>query len=547
LLVISDLAPWGRRQATAGGRFHHYVRQAAIALGVLLLPLPIYILRLDEVAGMMVDDAWYVLLGKALAEGRGYWLINSPVAGILPGYPPGFPALLSLVFRVQPGFPGNLFLLKSVSIAAMLGAGLLSYAYFRQRRLPGDIAACGAIAVTLTPALVFLATSTVMSECVFLVAQLGAVVLVHRAVDARAESAARTAVLAGLVAAATMLIRSAGVAVVAAGFLWLIKERQWKRAWMFAAVAGVCVAPWLLYSSANAPTAAQQEIHRGSIVYSYGDQVWMRRAGSTLSGRIAPRELLARIANNTADVVGRSIGGIFVPTLLRGSDESGEEVLSLGGNLGWTFVGLGGSPVNMAISAAFAAITLFGYVRAIRHRITVAEFLVPISIAITLVWPWWPFRFVLPLAPFLFYYFVEGLRPAAAPSVARVVLSTLIGLHLYDHGGYTLHARSRDPHRVDWLARYAEVDATLEWMSRHVDARDVVATTNPALVYLRTGHRTIALDTMTENWSIWRDRGARSVACLIPHALPSRSRGPYELLYESSPDLSKRAWVIAID
>ncbi|MBL8190262.1 MAG: hypothetical protein JNK38_19755, partial [Acidobacteria bacterium] len=49
--------------------------------------LLIYLLRLDRVVGLFVDDGWYVLLAKSLATGQGYSLINSPSSGILPLYP----------------------------------------------------------------------------------------------------------------------------------------------------------------------------------------------------------------------------------------------------------------------------------------------------------------------------------------------------------------------------------------------------------------------------------------------------------------------------
>ncbi|MFN8002205.1 MAG: hypothetical protein U0X75_14450 [Acidobacteriota bacterium] len=52
----------------------------------------IYAMRLDRVVGMFQDDAWYVLLAKALATGQGYTLVNSPTSGILPLYPPAFPS-----------------------------------------------------------------------------------------------------------------------------------------------------------------------------------------------------------------------------------------------------------------------------------------------------------------------------------------------------------------------------------------------------------------------------------------------------------------------
>src|SRR5688572_12286530 len=84
----------------------------------------VYFLRLNAVVGLMVDDAWYVVLAKALSEGAGFRLISSAATPIQPLYPPGFPAVLSLVFHIDPEFPRNVFLLKSVSISAMLGTGL---------------------------------------------------------------------------------------------------------------------------------------------------------------------------------------------------------------------------------------------------------------------------------------------------------------------------------------------------------------------------------------------------------------------------------------
>ena len=83
-----------------------------IGAAVIIVVLGVYVLRLNAIVGLFVDDAWYVLLAKALATGQGYTLINSPTAGILPLYPPGFPALLSLFYRLSPHFPENLWLLK---------------------------------------------------------------------------------------------------------------------------------------------------------------------------------------------------------------------------------------------------------------------------------------------------------------------------------------------------------------------------------------------------------------------------------------------------
>lgn len=109
-----------------------------LALAAILLFAVTYLARMDRVIGMFQDDAWYVLLGKALATGQGYTLINSPTGGILPLYPPAFPFLISLVFRILPQFPENLWLIKSLSVAAMFLTGLACYRFFtRYRSMPG--------------------------------------------------------------------------------------------------------------------------------------------------------------------------------------------------------------------------------------------------------------------------------------------------------------------------------------------------------------------------------------------------------------------------
>ena len=514
----------------------------------MLVMLAIYLLRIDRVAGLMVDDAWYVLLAKALAEGQGYRIISSAVAQILPGYPPGFPGILSLVFRVNPRFPENVWLLKSVSIAAMMGVAALSYAYCRRyRRLPRELAASIAIAVTISPAFVFLATSTVMTECVFTLTQLGAIALIHRCVESPDERRSRvSAILAGSLAAVTLLIRSSGIALIAAAMLWFLKERLVKRAVLFAVVVMVCLLPWLIYARAHTPTYEERAAHRGSIAWAYGDQFWMRWAGAPASGQITLADLPARVKNNLVDVFGRDVGGIILPVAFRGPSESGQEVVALGGMVGLMAASMGGAWPTMVISFLLSGIALVGFVQALRERVTVAELLVPISLAIIAVWPYWSFRFVLPLAPYLFLYFVKGMQtvvPLEPLRVARIAMAVVIGLSIFDNAQYILLAR--DPARLNslsWIADAEEVEAALEWMNTHLENEGVIASTNPALVYLRTGRTAVAFDDPPNDWKSWRRRGVRYVACLFPLELPASSNGEYKVLYRSP----GRLWIIEI-
>jgi hypothetical protein len=165
-------------------------RSLRLWVGVALVVfLAIYILRVDHVVGLAVDDGWYVLLGKAIASGQGYRIINSPGTPIMPLYPPGFPFLLSFVFRIAPKFPENFWLLKSISIIAMLGVGVLTFQYCRRYRAMSErLSLVAGFTVAIAPPFAYLATSTVMSECVFALAQIATIILAESCATARGRA-----------------------------------------------------------------------------------------------------------------------------------------------------------------------------------------------------------------------------------------------------------------------------------------------------------------------------------------------------------------------
>ena len=145
-----------------------------------------------------------------------------------------------------------------------------------------------------------------------------------------------------------------------------------------------------------------------------------------------------------------------------------------------------------------------------------------------------------PLTPYLFFYLLAGLRTmTTALPVARVALLCVIGLNVADHAQYIVRSRTET---LDWAADAQEIDALFAWMQQHVTGDGYVATTNPALVYLRTGRRTVAMDDPGANWQRWKSMGVRYLVCLRPKELPA-PHGPYEVLYRSN---RHRLWVIVI-
>jgi hypothetical protein len=133
-----------------------------------------------------------------------------------------------------------------------------------------------------------------------------------------------------------------------------------------------------------------------------------------------------------------------------------------------------------------------GWAGAVRRRFSIAEIVVPLSLAVIIAWPFWSYRFVLPLTPFLLVYLVDGLRTVtpAASRVPTLVMLGVVGLSVFDHGEYIARARVRQP---DWSVYAEDTNGVLAWL-RQQPAGGVIATSNPALVYLRTGTPTIQLE-----------------------------------------------------
>jgi hypothetical protein len=503
--------------------------RAILTIALLLAGLALYSLRLDNVAGLIGDDAWYVVLAKGIAQGSGPSVISSAGPQFLSQvYPPGFPAILALVMLISPAYPANVVLLKCVSIAAMMGAGLLTYRYaVRYRGLSQTMATMVAIATVMTPAFVFLTTSTLMSEAVFLFVELAAVILIERA--ARAEndrSGRRAAVSAGALIAAAFLIRTAGMTIGLSALIYFAWKRRWQSAVVCGVTAACLVLPWMIYARTHAPARADLIDHGGLMSMAYADQFWTKEAGTVTSRHVSPRELPARIERNAVNIAIRDMGGIFVPLLFRTPGESGLEVIGLGPPEGGMVPSMGSALGTKAVSLALTALALLGFVVTVQRGVTVAEPMVVLALAMIILWPFWTFRFVLPLVPFLLCYFVFGLETIAG-AIARVqprvgvtpasatgmFLLVIVGLNLLDHTQYIAQTYG-DPRGGSWKAHADDIDHVFNWIRQHGTRDGAIAADNPALVYLQTGRHTIAIAGTDDKWARWHRMGVRYVVSL---------------------------------
>src|SRR5579862_4805320 len=105
--------------------------------------------------GHLHDDSIYFVCAKSLATGAGYRILSLPGRPYQTKYPPLLPALLSIVWRINPHFPENLRL-AMLAMWALLPVYLLASArWFRAAGFSaaGSALLCGLIA--LSPSLMF--------------------------------------------------------------------------------------------------------------------------------------------------------------------------------------------------------------------------------------------------------------------------------------------------------------------------------------------------------------------------------------------------------
>lgn len=539
--------PVGTQPPSAAAQSRRWITIVS-ATGAVALFLLVYLLRLDRVVGLFIDDGWYVLLAKAIASGQGYTLINSPTPGIPPLYPPAFPWLLSWVFRLAPEFPQNVWMLKSVSIVAALGVGVVTYFYFaRTRALPRHSALAIAVATVLCPALVYVVTSTVMSEAVFMLAQLAAIAIIERGVRQGKEAQAwRYAVPGAACAALAVLIRTTAVGLLAAVLLYLCKERRWRGALIFAVAVVLLIGPWMIYARRHAPTPAQRQEQGGHIMESYASAFWQNWAGVSSSGKVSLSDLPERVWKNAQEVFTLDIGGLVAAPFYRPAELSGRELAGIGGRTGILLLLIG-------------LLAIAGFVVVARARLTLAEIAVVFSLAITVIWPWWSFRYVLPLAPFVIFYILMGAqllcrfyqrhwRRVESPRAQWLAVSALawviVAVSLYDHAQYVraLHLRPA-AERPRWVRVFDENIEMLNWMRERLPAEGAVATANPPLVYLYTGRKTVNINDQAGNWENWKRLGVRYLAhtSITPVSPPGLfGEGSFRNVYQSEDELKLR-------
>ena len=212
------------------------------------------------------DGAGYAVLARALLAGQGYRAIDHPDRPRHAHFPPGYPLLLAATWRLTGESAAAA---HAVSALCTVGACLAAWLWFR-RLMPGPASTLLGLALAVN----WLWSRTggaIQSEPLYLL--LGQLTILRVAAGGRRTAMPfRDAIVTGTLLAACLLTRHAAIGLAVAVLLELCLRRRWRDALAVAMVAGLLVAPWLIWMATAGPEGRTQA---GLLVR--GDGAWFSR------------------------------------------------------------------------------------------------------------------------------------------------------------------------------------------------------------------------------------------------------------------------------
>lgn len=441
------------------GRLHRLlpIVLAAVVLGVAIWaanPYPV---------GVFHDDGVYVILGKSLATGQGYRFLHLPGAPAATHYPPGYPMLLALLWRVAPSFPGNvqMFLFANAILLSVVALGVDVFAH-RVLGWPRAAAAIAALIATLSTPLIMLST-LVLSEPMFAALLFPTLIAAERATSE--ESSMKSVVLTSVALGALALVRTHALALTVAFVGVLALRRQWPRAFAAAAVVCATIAPWQLWLAAHAGAAS------GPLAGSYGTYgSWL--AKGAISG-----------------------GAAFVARTMA---MNAKEVMAL---MADHFSLTDGSFTRNGIASLVIVMTIVGGWRAWRRAPVLVLFALVYSLVL-LAWPFTPWRFVYAIWPVVILFvghfaMLVADETAMFGRVRQLVCAAVLLVIAMGAVRQESRAYEQRSWRQPGVTAAAQIAPLVRWISAETKENDVVAVDGEQLVYLFTGRRALPVAPFT--------------------------------------------------
>ena len=429
------------------------------------------------------DEGIYLMLGKSLATEGTYRFISWPEEPRHVKYPPIFPILLSLIWKVFPDFPQNVPWFRGMNIIFGSLSLWVLHTLLRKEHSLGRLERITILLlVAVHPVMLFYSTS-IHSEPFYLL--ISGLILSYAIVASsqRLSEFPGLGIWLGLLTGLLLYVRLAAVALAVAVLLYLLARKDHRNLILALLIQIVVVTPWLLWIGLN----STETTYRGFAFYSDYFRDWRQMVHDH-----GMQNLLWTNCISLFFGIPKTCFFPFQTDLWRITQ------LTF-----WL-----GIPFHYFLWRGFVQ-TWKGGVNRLFHLYTLS------SLIVFLVWPYIAQeRFLGTLLPFFYLFFFKGaassrsrasLEGVVTPRRSLISLSVVVvtvislGLHTLRYGYLTRSnvAVSEQRHAVH---------ACFSWIKENIAAGDCLMADLDTLFYLHTGRKVVplilALERKQEDWTM---------------------------------------------
>jgi hypothetical protein len=469
--------------------------------------------------GFFHDDGVYAIMAKALASGQGYRIISLPDEPPQTKYPPFYPFLLSLIWRVYPNFPDNLPPLMILSLLATLAFIALTWGYLTKLRYLSEWTALVVVALVASNWRTAILATNLYSEMTYALLSVAALWLAD-AYEHRRNSWAVEVIL-GMVIGLAFLTRTSGITLLVSVALYYLIRRLYGKAVVCLSVGCLFVLAWFGWSLVNRTTT-------NSVVAPFYTSYladFAERVGN-------PMDLLSVVATNSFMLV-----VVSIPLV----------------SLGLSYVQAQSYLVSslVVITVTFLLFTI-GFVRQMAAGPRLLHVYLICYLFFHLFWPYSTYdRFLIPLLPFLLVFLIQEfqvllgrVRDNLVPgvSLSQKVSAVFFGLVLLGVGAvaaynYVSGLYTSFSSKGAYAKRKLEDTEAIRWIKEHTAPSDVLLGYRDPVYYLYTGRKAIRSFWIKERFSIQgQDFGIEKVVFRIIR----ESNGQYLLATSSDFELESQ-------
>ena len=474
--------------AKLGDRNHFRARNYFafwVTLGVSILHAGLCLLTWNpQDIAYISDEGSYLILGKSLALNGEYRSISWPEEPKHGKYPPIFPLLLSIVWKVFPDFPQNVPWFRGLNIfLGSLSLWVLHSLYRKGCSLSQTERLTILLLVAVHPAMLFYSTS-IHSEPLYLLLSGG--ILWYTVVASSSERLLKSlwlGVWLGLLTGLLLYVRLAAVTLAVAVLLYLLVRKSYRNFVLAGLIQIALLTPWLLWIGLNSAEIS----HRGFAFYSDYFRDWRQM--------VHDNALSDLLWTNSVSLFFGIPKTCFFPF---------QTNLALITQLTFWL----GIPFHYFLWRGFARTWKDG-VNKLFHLYTLS------SLLVFLAWPYMAQeRFLGTLLPLFYLFFLKGAssRPSTASLEGGVihqsrslvswsvmtVLLTSLGFHTVKYGYITFQGGASQQEQA--------AHACFDWIKQRTAPDDRLMADLDALFYLHTGRKVLplalALERKQGNWTV---------------------------------------------